>query len=235
MIDEAEIRRRALAALRGLAVGDAMGAAAEGYQPAEIEEVYEAPIAELLDPVNLYPESAPDRVRGAIGPVTESALAIIPFLESDGRPNPPPVEVSWAVALGIVTPVASLDHVVAAIPQNEAKAVVAAIVAAVSAGVGGYLARDALALANRATDLAGDPALGQRILQAAGEAQASGGRRVGAFIGADFPPTPGPADAVVFALGVVFGTQSVRRAIPEAVNQGGRASLAAGLAGAITG
>ncbi|MGH2603554.1 MAG: hypothetical protein ACRDJ9_29735, partial [Dehalococcoidia bacterium] len=49
------------------------------------------------------------------------------------------------------------------------------------------------------------------------------------------PPTPGPADAVVFALGVVFGTQSVRRAIPEAVNQGGRASLAAGLAGAITG
>jgi len=235
VIDEAEIRRRALAALRGLAVGDAMGAAAEGYRPEEIEEVYEAPIAEMLDPVNLYPESAADRTRGAIGPVTESALAIIPFLESGGWPDLSHTEIGWAVPLGIITPVDALDRVVAAIPQTQGKAAAAAIVAAVAAGAGGHLARDAISLANRATNNAGDPAVGRRILHAAGEAQASGGRRVGAFIGVDFPPGPGPADAVVFALGVAFGTQSVRRAIPEAVNQGGRASLAAGLAGAVTG
>jgi hypothetical protein len=87
----------------------------------------------------------------------------------------------------------------------------------------------------RAAELAGSPIVSQRIILAAGEAQASGGRQVGAAVGASYPAGPGIVEATAFAFGVAFGAQSVRRAIPEAVNQGRRASLSAALAGAICG
>jgi ADP-ribosylglycohydrolase len=231
--DETELNRRALAALRGLAVGDAMGAATEGYLPDEVIEVYEAPIAELVDPVNLYPESRPDRMRGRVGPVTEGAVDAVGVLSGRAEPvETPPA--GWAVALGIACAGADLAPILASARRfGKAGPAVAAVAAAVAAGLAGYMMRDALSLAVRAAELAGDPALARRIVEAAGVAQASGGRGVGAAVAAVASPGPDVDDATAFAFGVAFGTQSVRRVLPQAVNQGGTASLTAGLAGAL--
>lgn len=238
MIDETEIRRRAVGALRGLAVGDAMGAATEGYLPDEIEEVYEAPIAEFVDPINLYPDAAEDRQRGIVGPVTREALEAAGSFIHGETLSPTVDSIGWAVPLGIISSVDDLDYILraaGAIDDVAAAAAGAAVAAAIAAGVSGYMARDAVSLAIRAAELAGAPHAARRIIQAAGEAQASGGRRVGEAVAAAVPPGPGIADATAFAFGVAFGAQSVRRAIPEAVNQGRRSSLSAALAGALCG
>lgn len=232
----AESRRRALAALRALAVGDAMGAATEGYQPDEVEQIYDAPVNELIEPVNLYPESVPDREQGVTGPVTACALAAARRLAGG------PVEaldgdvLAWAVPLGLVSPVGQPEELIrwaGEFASGGARAAGAAAAAAIAAGMAGYLVRDALGQAVRTATAAGDPRLASRLVAAAGSGQSSGGRQVGQIIGAEFPPGPHPADVVVFAFGVAFGTQSVRRAIPAAVNQGGPASLTGALAGAL--
>jgi ADP-ribosylglycohydrolase len=238
MIDDDEIRRRAIGALRGLAVGDAMGAATEGYLPDEVEEVYEAPVAELVDPINLYPESVADRQRAVIGDVTRAAIEAADALSRGERPHLAEDSIGWAVPLGIISTVDDIESIVttvADVTDVETAACGAAVAAAVAAGVSGYMARDAISLAVRAAELAGSPAVSQRIILAAGEAQASGGRQVGAAVGASYPAGPGIVDVTAFAFGDAFGAQSVRRAIPEAVNQGRRASLSAALAGAICG
>lgn len=238
MIDDDEIRRRAIGALRGLAVGDAMGAATEGYLPDEVEEVYDAPIGELIDPINLYPDVATDRQRGAIGPVTREALDAAASLSRGESPALTEDGIGWAVPLGIISTVDDLDGIirtVAGVTDVATAASGAAVAAAVAAGVSGYMVRDAISLAVRAAELAGSPEVARRIVLAAGEAQASGGRLPGAAVGASYPPGPGIVDVTAFAFGVAFGAQSVRRAIPEAVNQGRRASLSAALTGAICG
>jgi ADP-ribosylglycohydrolase len=234
-----ESRRRALAALRALAVGDAMGAATEGYRPDEVEAVYDAPIAELVEPVNLYPESAPDRALGEVGPVTRGALAAARRLTNwveDEWPLVPPDWLGWSVPLGIAVPAGQtgrIAEIAALISGGITAAAGAAVAAAISAGVGLFMPRDALGQAARAAVDAGAPSLAQRIMAAAGAGQESGGRLGGLVVGERFPPGPEPADAAVFALGVAFAAQSVRRAIPQAVNQGGLASLSAALAGAL--
>jgi ADP-ribosylglycohydrolase len=235
VIDDAELRRRALAVLRGLAVGDAMGAATEGYQPDEVIEVYESPIGEMVEPVNLYPESAPDRIRGVIGPVTESAIEAVSVFASRAV-DEEPARLGWSVALGIMSAGVDLDGIVASARRFGGPGPAgAAVAAAIAAGVLGYMARDALSLAVRAATLAGNDALARRIVEAAGAAQGSGGRLVGAVVADVVGPGPSTDDAVAFAFGVAFGTQSIRRAVPQAVNQGGAASLTAGLAGALCG
>jgi ADP-ribosylglycohydrolase len=233
--DETELRRRALAALRGLAVGDAMGAATEGYLPDEVIEVYEAPIVELVDPVNLYPEARPDRARGRVGPVTEGAIDAVGVLSGRAEPVETPL-VGWAVALGIARAGADVEPILTSARRfGKASSAVAAVAAAVAGGLAGYMMRDALSLAVRAAERAGGADLARRIVEAAGVAQASGGRGVGAAVAAVASPGPDVDDAVAFAFGVAFGAQSVRRALPQAVNQGGSASLTAGLAGALCG
>lgn len=232
-----ELRRRALAALRGLAAGDAMGAATEGYRPEEIADVYDAAVAELLEPVNLYPESEPDRGWGQVGPVTRSALATVDLIAGGGILKDAG-SLGWAVSLGIVLPDAdpeSAARAAARLAHGRGAALGAAVAVAVAAGVNGLTARDAVAVAARAAGHAGDPTLAHGIIAAAGAGQGSGGREAGMVVGAEFPPGPTATEAVVFAFGVAFGTQSARRAIPQAVNQGGLASLTAGLAGAICG
>jgi ADP-ribosylglycohydrolase len=150
-----------------------------------------------------------------------------------------PVQLSppgWAVALGIARAGSDLEPILAATRRFGAHGPAgAAVAAAVAAALAGYMARDALALAVRAAERAGGPALARQIVEAAGVAQASGGRGVGAAVAEAANPGPGVDDAVAFAFGVAFGTQSVRRALPQAVNQGGSASLTAGLAGALCG
>ncbi len=238
MIDEDEIRRRAIGALRGLAVGDAMGAATEGYLPDEVDEVYDAPIGELVDPINLYPEIATDRQRGVVGQVTREALDVAASLSRGETPELTEDGVGWAVPLGIISTVDDLDGIVrtvAGVTDIATAACGAAVAAAVAAGVSGYMVRDAISLAVRAAELVGSPEVAHRIVLAAGEAQASGGRQPGAAVGATYPPGPGIVDVTAFAFGVAFGSQSVRRAIPESVNQGRRSSLSAALAGAICG
>jgi ADP-ribosylglycohydrolase len=238
MIDDDEIRRRAIGALRGLAVGDAMGAATEGYLPDEIEEVYDAPIAELVDPINLYPDSTADRQQAIVGTVTREALDVAESLIRGESPLLAEDSIGWAVPLGIIATVDDIESVVrsvSGVTDVVTAAAGAAVAAAVAAGVSGYMVRDAISLAVRAAELAGSPDVARRIVLAAGEAQASGGRQAGAAVGASFPAGPGVVEVTAFAFGVAFGAQSVRRAIPEAVNQGRRASLSAALAGAICG
>lgn len=234
---EAETARRALAALRGLVVGDAIGAATEGYRPGEVEEVYDAPITEPLEPVNLYPESAPDRKRAEAGSVTRAAIAGarrllgVPggAIEGDA--------LGWAAPLGLVSVAGSPDLITraASFADGEACAAGAALAAAIAAGLGSRSAGDAVGEAVTAALAAGSPALADAITQAAAIGQASGGQLVGAQVAAEYPPGPERIPAVAFAFGVAVGVQSVRRAMLEAANQGGEASLTAALAGALCG
>lgn len=240
-MDREERRRRAIAALRALAVGDAMGAATEGYRPEEIEEVYDARVMELVEPVNLYPESAADRGYAAIGPVTRGALAAAEALAGRGAT----VEgeaLGWAVAVGIATPVGEIERIVELARRfggEAAGAAGAAVAAGVAAGVGGYMARDAVGQAALAAERAGAARLAAAIARAAGIGQSSGGSAGGGAVGVQvaerYPPAGALESVVAFAVGVAFGAQSVRRAVPEAVNQGGEASLTAAIAGALCG
>ena len=235
-METVEVRRRAVAVLRALAAGDAIGAAAEGYRPEEIIAVYDAPIGELLEPVNLYPESVPDRARAAVGPVTRSAIAAAERMAEASTADVDADALGWAVALGIAWPADAVPAMIAEardLVGSDAGIAGAAVAAAISAGIGGYLARDTISLAVLAAREAGAAGLADLIVRAAGLAQASGGRQPGAAVAVEVPPGPGSTMIVAFALGVAFGAQSVRRAILEAANQGGTASHTAALTGAL--
>lgn len=204
--DGTDALRRAVAALRGLVIGDAMGAATEGYRPDEVLEVYGTPIGELVEPVNLYPESIPDRLLGEVGPVARIALAAGGLLSDAAGPSPDDAGLAWAVALGIARPPDALDRIMA----DTARAV-------------------------QVAEYAGGAALAELIRRAVGVAQESGGRRVGERVAALCNPAGDATNITAFAFGVAYGTQSVRRAVPQAANQGGSASLTAALAGALCG
>lgn len=237
-MNQFELQRRAVAALRGLAVGDAMGAATEGYRPEEVEEIYEAQIRELVDPVNLYPELGPDRERGAVGPVTRAAVQVAAALSGESEERPDPEDLGWAVALGITVEGGEIPALVSGarrFAEGEALAAGCAVAAAVAAGVMGVMPRDVLSQAALAADYAGGPELANAVLRAAGVAQASGGRAPGEVLAEQFSPAHDLTSAVAFVFGVAFATQSVRRGVPQTINLGGHASLTGGLVGAICG
>lgn len=234
MNEQERIERALLGALRGMVVGDAIGAAGEGLAPEEIEEVYDGPITELTDPANLYPERAPDRVRGQIGPVSESALAFARRLTA-GEGAAVASGMSWPIVLGLVLPRADATSIVEATRSYGGAAPACALAGAVTAALGGYLARDAVGLAAEVAGRAGDQALAGLLVEAAGAAQASGGRMVGEAVAEIAPPWGEFRDSVAFAIGVAFGGYGVRRAVLAAANGGGHASFTAAAAGALCG
>lgn len=237
-MSEPDTLRRAVAALRGLAIGDAMGAATDGYRPDDVLAVYETPITELVEPVNLYPESAPDRVIGEIGSVTQTALRTHGFLTGAAGSLPDAASLTWAVALGIARRPDAFDLIAAEAGQiggGPATVPGTVLALAVANAVSGMGARECVALAVQVAERAGDLALAALIRQAVGIAQESGGRRAGEQVAALCDPAGDLVHITAFAFGVVYGTQSVRRALPQAVNQGGAASLTAALVGPLCG
>ena len=220
---------RTTAALRALAVGDAMGRATEYYDPAEITEVYEDLVTEFLEPVRLFDEE--EWAAGEIGPPTELVIAL--SAEGEGAAasrdagGDAVAALPAGVALGLARPLGAL------LAGEVAAAAVAAIAAAIGAALEGYTGREVVGLASQAARAAGDDALAERIIAAGGVAQASGGRHPGEALRTAFPPSGDDAAVTPFILGLVYGTQSARRAILEAVNQGGHAPETAGIAGAI--
>jgi ADP-ribosylglycohydrolase len=225
-MESADTLLRATAALRALAAGDAMGRATEYYTPAEIAEVYEDAVTDFLEPVRLFDEEAWEAAE--VGPPTRLVLARAEA--GDAAPAPPAGDVAAlpvAVARGLAR---SLEEVLAA--GGESPPAVA-LAAAVSAAVEGHPARAVFGYAVEAARAAGDGDLAERILRAGGLAQASGGRWPGAALRDVFPPDGDAATVTAFTLGLVYATQSARRAILEAVNQGGHAPETAGISGAI--
>ena len=220
---------RATAALRALAVGDAMGRATEYYDPAEITEVYEDLVTELFEPVRLFDEE--EWAAGEIGPPTEQVIALSTEGESAAATSGPRGDTADALSAGVAL---GLARPLGAVLAGEASAAaVAAVAAAVGAAMEGYAGREVVGFASQAARVAGDDALAEAIMAAAGIAQASGGRHPGEALRAVFPPVGDAAAVTPFILGLVYGTQSARRAILEAVNQGGHAPETAGIAGAI--
>jgi len=229
------IHARLLGALRGLAVGDAFGAATDHYRPNEIDEVYGAPVTELVEPISLYPECGPKRGRGQIGTVASEALRVAEVLASGATVHGPFQQLGWAVVVGAVARSSAPDDVLALAASLGGGPSAATIAAMSATAVQGFLVRDVLMVGAETATRAGSAALGRRLINAAGAAQAAGGRNVGAAVAATAPPGPDDDAVVAFAGGVAFGAQSVRRAIVEATSQGGRASLSAALAGALCG
>lgn len=220
---------RLVAALRGLAVGEAMGRATEHYTAQEIIDVYEGPVTEFVEPVRAFDDE--EWSAGEVGAFTRLVTAL-----ADAAVAP---EVRWledaaetdrlaeAVADGLRH---SLDGLLAAPPRPAAHAAIAVGVAAACAG---HTARDVLLYARTAVDDAGSAGLADAIGLAGRIAEESGGRQPGIVLTETFPPTAGVDALVPFIFGIVYGTQSARRAIVEAVNQGGPAPAAAAIAGAI--
>lgn len=228
-MEPADILVRATAALRALAVGDAMGRATEHYDPAEIAEVYEDAITEFLEPVRLF--DAEEWAAGEVGPPTRMVVALVPDGDAPTirlYADAPVVDrLPAGVALGLLWPLGW----VLSTPSRDAP--VACIAAAMGAALDGHPAREVLGFGAQAARAAGDGTLAERIVEAAGIAQASGGRRPGGALREAFPPQGDAGALTPFILGLVYATQSARRAILEAVNQGGHAPEAAGIAGAV--
>lgn len=200
---------RVLAVVQALAAGEAMGRITEHYRPEEIEEIYEDAVAEFLEPVRLFDDEpwAPAET----GDLTAALLGQggdVPF------------------AAGARAALRSEDS--AGLPPLEA-----ALAAALSAALAGLPLFEIPARAAEAARRSGDPALAEAILQAVGLAQASGGRRPGQALRDAFPPDGDPETLLAFAVGVAYAAANARRAIPEAVNQGGHAPETAALAGAL--
>lgn len=216
---------RILAALRGLAAGDAIGRVTEYYQPAEIAELYEDAITDFEEPVRLLDDE--EWAAGETGSPTALVLALPETLAEAARRTDAGVgDLPLGVGLGLALPLARIAD------GGITDPALAAIAAAVSAAVEGHPASEVLAAAAGAARRR-DPALAERIMAAAGAAQASGGRRPGEALRDDFPPGGETADLVAFALGIAFATRGARRAILEAANQGGHAPETAAVAGAI--
>ena len=227
-MESADALARAAAALRALAVGDAMGRATELYDPAEIEDIYEEAITEFVEPVRLFDDE--EWAAGETGQPTQIALeAATGASRADDEPaHADRIEqLPRAVTLGLMRPLTDV------LATRWASGPSLAVAVAVSAAMEGHPAREALTVAARAAGAAGDERLGERIAQAGGIAQASGGRRPGAALREVFPPGSDAGMLVPFVLGLVYATQSARRAILEAINQGGHAPESAGIAGAI--
>jgi ADP-ribosylglycohydrolase len=218
---------RVAAALRALAVGDAMGRATEHYEPAEIADIYEDAVTEFVEPVRLFDDE--EWAAAETGLPTAAVIALAPPARGDEPGVADPIgRLPTGVALGLRRP---LRDLLARPPEPP----IAAMAAAVSAAVDGHPAREVLGLAAEGARAAGDAELAERIMQAGGIAQASGGRRAGAALRETFSPSGDARSVVPFILGVVYATQSARRAILEAVNQGGHAPETAAIAGAICG
>lgn len=219
---------RVTAALRGLAVGEAMGRATEHYRPAEIEQIYEDAVTDFVEPVRLFDDEA--WAAGETGPLTQAVLAMAHPTESraaefagDGLPQ----RLARAVATGVTRPLAADPE------AAEGDAAVACLAAALAAACSGYPPSEVVGRAARAAQEAGGPELAEHVLEAGGIAQASGGRRPGDVLRVTFPPEGDPGSLIPFVLGIVYATQNARRAILEAVNQGGHAPETAALAGAL--
>jgi ADP-ribosylglycohydrolase len=225
------LQARITAALRALAAGDAMGRATEHYRPAEIVDLYEDVVAEFLQPVRLF-DDEPWQA-GEIGPPTGMVLAQAPG--GDGaaafwsRDADAVERLPAALAPGLLWP---LDRLLdgSEAPREPAQACVAI---ALATALTGAQVSEVIGYSIRAAELAGDAVLAAGIGRATGLAQASGGRRTGEALAAEFPPSGDVRMIVPFILGLVYATQSARRAILEAVNQGGHAPETAGIAGAV--
>lgn len=200
---------RALVVVQALAAGEAMGRATEHYRPDEIVEIYEDTVHDFVEPVRLF-----DDEEWLAGETGDLLIALL----GDG-PSVPFVPALRAVLSG---------RGAAGLPPLEA-----ALAAALVAALDGSPLFQMPTRAAEAARAAGDPALAETILHAAGVAQASGGRRPGAALRAVVPPDGDPPTVLAFAIGVAYASVNARRAITEAVNQGGHAPTTAALAGAL--
>ncbi len=219
---------RLVAAFQALAVGDAMGRATEAYEPAEIEEIYEDAIMEFVEPVRLFDDE--QWAAAETGSPTENAIAMALATTATSMNEPSVVDIVHlprAVAIGAMRPLAAI------LAFPPANAGIAAVAAAVSAGIEGRPAHAALAASVQAAHAAGDGRLAAAIVEAGGIAQASGGRRAGVALRVRFSPAGDIGALTPFILGLVYATQSARRGILEAVNQGGHAPESAAITGAI--
>lgn len=211
MSERRELTRheRVTVVLQALAAGEAMGRATEYYRPEEIEEVYEDAVTDFVEPIRLFDD---ERWRAAeTGEIVAALLGTGPAV--------PFVQGIRAALYG-----AEAAH----LPPLEA-----ALSAALGAALTGFPLFEMPARAAEAARRAGDAALAQAIVDAAGIAQASGGRRPGQALRDRFPPDGGPVEVLALAIGVAYAAPSARRAIPEAVNQGGHSPETAALSGAL--
>lgn len=226
---EGDLLARIVAALRGLAAGDAIGRATEHYQPDEIDEVYEDRITDFVTPVRLFDHQ--QWAEAETGPPTEIVLAL--------AAGDAPTAIRWhddataidrlpvAVALGLSRPV---GQAVAAAGED---APLAAVAAAMAAALAGMSARVVVEQASAGALAAGGTLLAARILEAVGVAQGSGGRRAGLALYELFPADRDAEAATALICGLVYAAQSARRVIIEAVSLGGHAPTIAAIAGAI--
>lgn len=223
---QADTLTRIGAALRALAVGDALGRVTEHYAPEEILEVYEDIITDFVEPVRLFDEEQWEA--GEIGPPT---VIVLEAVERGGvwpgATGANVAHLSAGVAVGLSRPLAPL------LDEIHGDGPLAAVAAGTAAAVDGYPFIEIVAAAARAARLAHDDDLAETILQAGGLGQASGGRLAGAVLRARFPPDGGSRSVVPFVFGIVYALQSARRAIIDAVNQGGHAPETAAIAGAV--
>lgn len=227
---------RTTAALRALAAGDAMGRATEHYRPDEIGEVYEEAITEFVEPVRLFDDEI--WTAGEIGPPTEVVLAFTPQSEKAdaGLPGIRAAVDRLPVALSI-----GLRYAVPDLPCAPGSLPIAAgiepsflaVAAGITAAVDGFTIRDLIRHVMGKAEAIGDGTLVASLAEAVALAETSGGRNAGAILAAAFSPDGGVDALVPFIFGIVYATQSARRAIVEAVNQGGHAPQTAAIAGAI--
>ncbi len=223
-----DMAERIATVLRALAVGDALGRVTEGYTPAEIIEVYEDIVTDFVEPIRLFDAEA--WAEGETGPPTQILLeAAASGGRWQGAGGGDVAQLPAAIALGTVLRLADILGGGERIDEPSHAAVAAGLAAALE----GRPATEVVAAGSRAARNAGAPALAESILRAAGVAQATGGERPGPALGAQFPPAGDSETVTAFVFGIVYGTQSARRAIVEAVNQGGNAPETAGIAGAL--
>lgn len=200
---------RVLAVIRALAAGEAMGRATEHYHPEEIEEIYEDAVVEFLEPVRLF--DAEEWLAAETGELMAALIGAgpdVPFVRG------------IRAALGRS-------------PGTTLPPVEAALAAALSTALAGSPLFELPASAAAAARGAGDSSLAEQIILAAGTAQASGGRRPGQALRGLFPPDGAPEMLLAFAIGLAYAAPNARRAILEAVNQGGHSPETAALAGAL--
>jgi ADP-ribosylglycohydrolase len=221
-----EVLARITAALGALAVGDALGRATEYNRPEELTEKYEELKADFLDPVRLFDDEA--WAEGETGPATSLVLGVAAGRKSAVAAGAEDVAM---LSLGVAWGLMGVSG--AGGSQGESNPAMAAIAAGVSAGLAGEPATMMLSAAAEAARAAGAPSLGDAIIRAGGIAQATGGRHSGEALSGTFPPGGEAASVVPFVFGIAYAAQNARRAILEAVNQGGHAPETAALAGAL--
>jgi ADP-ribosylglycohydrolase len=218
---------RIVAALRALAAGDAMGRATEHYRPDEILDVYDGELEEFIEPVRLFDDEvwAP----GETGAPTELVCALASLQAADivwGEDATSVDRLPLALAAGLA------DAAITWLGAGTDAAAGTTLATAMQAALAGRAAHEVVALAEQAARAA-DARLAGAIREAVSVAQATGGRRPGEALRLRFSPDGESDQLTPFILGLVYATQSARRAILEAVNQGGHAPETAGIAGAL--